>query len=118
MSDEDPFSAPIEITNENPIPILYVRAGCIYNFQSTNYRVHDISLSTEESERTILWPKGKLTARCDKGFHLSGQSIQEAEMSVSVCYHPLLFPFKFERITVFNAVTRDKVIRWIPVNSN
>ncbi len=117
LESDDPYSIPYEITNESLVPIFHVKYVCeIADIKSLsgNLEIKGFGYEYADATRGVLWPKGRMTARC----HGAGVVVpmSKAEAKVSISYYGLWpFPRKivYEFTGLFDPNT-GKLFRWTP----
>jgi len=114
--EDDPLAIPIEITNENVLPIFNVQYRCVLlEVKSANVDLSRNSVGVLDTRvPRLLWGKEKMTARCDHAFSAKGLRWKELRFRLTLRYFPF-FPIRWTKEYTFTAAldTKGNFQRWL-----
>jgi len=115
--DNQPFSVPFEITNDNPIPATQFTYTCIIldlKFKDGGEIRNGSAVPQQLSDRTLYW-RESTTAHCEGLAKLDPTTeISSAEIMIRVNYRMLRISHSFEKAYVAVLDDHHRFRRWVP----
>jgi hypothetical protein len=113
----NPFSLPIELSNDSPFPLFDVQAACGTGGVSLGHSgsMSNNKITSKTNYRSILVGRSKMTVRCDRAMVVEGLPIAQASNILYFSYRHFLWPFKWSTQFTFDAIVdrNGRVVRWV-----
>ena len=115
LDPTNPFSYPFIVSNNMLVPLFGVTISCKYHkVEFEGGGTLDNNAAGSEETLSIMAPRQKTTAPCQKGINMSAP-LKSGTVTIAVNYSPFLWPFKTSTIRKFKAeITTDKKTMWLP----
>ena len=114
---DNPSSLAFEVTNDSVLPIFLLGYTCdLVHASFPNGTIADGFVSDPRIPHRFLWPRGRMTARCENAYSLRGRVIN-AEYQLSLRYYAPPWPLKQVKTFSFDALTDPKthlIVHWLP----
>jgi hypothetical protein len=113
-----PFSLPFQMTNDSPLPALYVEYSCDLDeakLFSSHTRISNAKARFAAAARTLWWHE-TMTARCENAYRLP-DDVESARYTLRIRYLALPWPWKRLGAWTFTPIIdrqNHRIAKWVP----